>query len=336
LLIFTSLNGIAALGFNLQFGNAGIINLAIILLVAVGAYATAIAAVGPSSASNHYIGGFGWGFPWDVLFGTACAATFSFLLGFAALRRLRHDYLALSLIAILQGLLVLVNNDSRVLNGIRGISGIPGPWDQQLSPSAYQLVFLAISIAALIGTYLVIARLTSSPLGRAIRGVRDDEVAAASLGKTTWRIKMVAFVIGGAAAGLSGSLLAIYVTAWNTSAWSVDESIGLLAAIVVGGRGRNVGALLGCVLVQGIITQGSTFLPQIGSVTLLPALQTMLIGVLLLAFLWFRPDGILREQKERFERIRTPMETPTIDLQSLSSAPQSPESPLTSKRSPKP
>jgi branched-chain amino acid transport system permease protein len=302
LLIFACLNSIAALGFNLQFGHAGIINLAIIMLVAVGAYGAGIASVGPATGSyTFYIGGFGWGFPWNVFFGTACAAVFSFVLGLVALRRLRHDYLALALIAILQGLLVLVTNEAKLFNGVTGITNIPGPWDQQLSPEAYQYVFLGISLVALVGTYVVIARVTGSPLGRAFHAIRDDEVGGASLGKNTWRFKMVAFVVGGTAAGLSGSLQAIYGTGWSPSAWGPMESLGLLAAIIVGGRGRNLGAVLGSVVVLGIVIQGSTFLPQIGPPSLLPNLQSMTVGLLLLAFLWFRPEGVLPEQKDKYE-----------------------------------
>jgi neutral amino acid transport system permease protein len=97
--VLACLNAISALGFNLQFGHAGIVNLAWILLVSAGAYLTAIAAVGPAphNAFTTYIGGFGWPFPWDVLFGVGATTLFAGLLGVIALRRLRPDYLALAL-----------------------------------------------------------------------------------------------------------------------------------------------------------------------------------------------------------------------------------------------
>lgn len=303
--IFACLNAILALGFNLQFGYAGIINLGFFVLVAVGAYMTGIAAVGPPphDSVTQYVGGFGWAFPWDVLFGTACAVAFSLLLGLVALRRLRHDYLALSLVAILEGLQVLTTNDLRLFNGVTGLTNIPGPWSDQLSPSDFQLVFLGIALGALGVTYFLISRLTGSPLGRALKAIREDEEVAASLGRNTWRLKMVAFLVGGAVAGLGGSLLAVYATGWSPSPWAPEESLALLAAVIIGGRGRNLGAVLGVVVVQGFIVQGSGFIPQIGSVTVLPQLQAIAIGLLLLAFLWFRPDGILPERKEKFPKV---------------------------------
>lgn len=301
--IFICIQAIAALGFNLQFGHAGIVNLGFIALVAVGAYGTSIAAVGPApnDGVTEYVGGFGWPFPWDVLFGTACGVLFSFVLGVVALRRLRHDYLALTLVAILQGLLILVDNNPRFLNGATGIANVPGPWADSLSIGDYQLVFLGISLVALIGTYLFINRLTSAPLGRAWRAVREDDEVVASLARNPWRLKMVAFLVGGAAAGLSGSLLALYATGWSTTAWQPDEALALLAAVIIGGRGRNLGAVIGSFIVIGLIVQGTSFIPQIGSVALLPQLQSMALGLVLLAFLWFRPEGILPERKERFD-----------------------------------
>ena len=117
--IYGCLNGILALGFNLQFGQTGIMNLAFFLLVAVGAYMTSIAGVGPppTDGVTHYIGGFGWAFPWDLLFGVACTVVFALVLGGVALHRLRNDYLALTLVAIGQGFLVLATNDVGLFNG---------------------------------------------------------------------------------------------------------------------------------------------------------------------------------------------------------------------------
>ena len=91
--IFLCLNGIMALGFNMQFGQAGIVNLAFLVLVAVGAYATAIATVKPASGvfagTGTYIGGFGWQFPWNFLFGIGATLIFGLLLGGLSLLRLR-------------------------------------------------------------------------------------------------------------------------------------------------------------------------------------------------------------------------------------------------------
>lgn len=307
ILILVCLNGIAALGFNLQFAEAGIVNLAYIMLVAVGAYMTGIAAVGPPPPGDlvtHYIGGFQWAFPWNLLFGTACAVAFAFALGVVALRRLRHDYLALALVSILQGMQILVGTNTRLFNGITGITGVPAPGgDLPLLQS--QFVFLGVSIIALAFVYTFLTRITSSPLGRVLKAIREDEEAAASLGKVTMLFKLTAFAIGGGVAGLAGGLFAMYAGGWSSTAWLPQESLALLAAVIIGGRGRNLGVIVGTIVAVGVIQQASGFLPLPPgvSVTVLPQLQAMTLGALIIVFLWLRPEGILPEQKEKFEKI---------------------------------
>ncbi len=302
--IFLCLNGIMALGFNMQFGQAGIVNLAFLALVAVGAYATAIATVKPASGvfagTGNYIGGFGWQFPWNFLFGIGATLIFGLLLGGLSLLRLRHDYLALCLFAIGVGLQVLVTDYVPLFNGSAGVNGVSAPGQDTLDPATFQFVFLGISAASLAVVFVLFARVTSSPLGRAIKAVRDDEQAAAAAAKNPWRLKLTAFVLGSLAAGVAGALQALYVGGWSVQGWLPDENLILLAAVIVGGRGRTLGALLGAVIVLGGIVEGTRFLPTIGDPALLPNLQIIALALLLLAFLWWRPDGILPERRERF------------------------------------
>lgn len=300
--IFGCIAAIEALGFNLQFGVAGVINLAFILLVSVGAYATALATVGPPPkfSGETYVGGMGLSFPWNLGFGVLCTVIVGAFLGVTALRRLRHDYLALGLVALAQGGQIFASSDIHLLDGPAGITNVPGPWQATLSEGNYGLAFLGIAAAALFVTYFGIARLTGSPFGRALRAVRDDETAAAALGKGTWWLKFVAFTVGAALGGLAGGLTVLYTGGWNPYAWLPTESAVLLAAIIVGGRGNNLGAVVGAFVVMVGVAQGSTFLPQIGSAQLLPALQIIAVGVVVLAFLWWRPQGLLPERKDRY------------------------------------
>jgi branched-chain amino acid transport system permease protein len=303
LAVFFCFDAIQALGFNLQFGVAGVINLAYILLVAVGAYATAIATVGPAPKTGFetYAGGFHWPFPFNLLFGVACATLVGVLLGFTAIRRLRHDYLALALVAIAQGAQIFSATDIKLLDGVTGITNVQGPFSS-LSIQNYDLAFLGMSFVILLIVYVLTSRVTGSPFGRALRAVRDDETGVAALGKSTFRLRFVAFVWGAALAGLGGGLTVLYTGGWNPYAWLPTESAVLLAAIIVGGRGRNRGAVFGALVIMVGAAQAPQFLPQIGAAQLLPSLQIMAVGFIVLAFLWWRPDGIFPEQKESFRR----------------------------------
>lgn len=302
ILVYGALNGILVLGLNMQFGITGIFNFAYILLVAVGAYATGIAALGPASGSAHYIGGFGWAFPWDVGFGMVVTVVFALGLALVAFRRISHWYLALTLSAISWALLVLATNDLELVNGEIGLAGVPGPWQDRLDPTTYQFVFLGIALVALAVTYAIFWRVERSPLGRALRAVREDEIAAASLGKSPSALKTIGFLLGAAAAGLGGGLSAVYLGGWSTGSWAPGETFILLTAVIVGGRGWGPGAILGSVIVLEGIIEGTRFLPDIGGRTdLMPALQSMLVGAILLAVLWWRPRGLWPEPKERFD-----------------------------------
>ncbi len=300
LLVFACINGILAIGFDLQFGHAGILNFSYILSVAVGAYATAIAGVPPSQGFTTYIGGLSWAFPWTIVFGTVCSLLFAILLGWVTLRRLRFDYLALGLFFITAGIQVLILSDNRIFNGAFGITGIPGPGGSQVAVDEFQLLMLIVSFLVLCLVYLFVSRLDATPIGRLFRAVREDEIASAALGKDVFAVKMVAFVLGCTIAGLGGSLLATYASAWNVEAWLPLETIAILAAVMIGGRGNYLGAFVGSAIVLEGIVELSRLLPAVVSADLLPALQGIAIGIVLLVFLWWRPEGLLAERKERF------------------------------------
>jgi len=305
LAIYAGLNGILVLGLNMQFGVTGIFNFAYILLVAVGAYATGVAALPAAVAGPgpQYVGGFGWAFPYDVLFGMAVTVVFALVLALIAFRRIANWYLALTLSAISWALLVLVTNYVPLFNGLIGLTGVPAPWQDTLDPVTYQFVFLGVVVVALVLTYAVMWRVERSPLGRALRATREDAVATSSLGKSPVALKTVGFLLGAAAAGLGGGLSIIYLGGWSPQSWGSGETFVLLSAVIIGGRGWANGAFLGSIIVLEGIIEGSRFLPDVaGRADLLPALQSVAIGVLLLAVLWWRPRGLWPEPKERFER----------------------------------
>lgn len=299
------INAIAAMGLNLQFGVSGILNLAFIILIAVGAYGTGIAALpppGPHSAF-HYIGGFGWVFPWDLLFGVAVTVVFGLGLAAICFTRISNWYLAVTLSAVGYAMFAVIGNEPSLFNGETGLVGIPGPWQDVLDAGQYQVVFLVICLVCALLTFTVFWRLERSPLGRTLRAIRDDEMAAMSLAKNPLMIKTIAFLLGCAAAGLSGGLFALYLGAWSPAAWLPGETFLILAAVVVGGRGWSVGAIVGSLVVYDLCLETSRYVPVIANrVELEPALQSLFIGGLLLAVLWWRPYGLLPEPKEKFKR----------------------------------
>jgi ABC-type branched-subunit amino acid transport system ATPase component len=150
-----------------------------------------------------------------------------------------------------------------------------------------------------VGVYLFVRRITGSPYGRSLRAMRDNDMVADSLGKNLFSLRTAMLVTGGAIAGLSGGILVTYVTTWSPAAWGYAETVVLFAAVIIGGAGNHLGADLGAVLVPVGFEEITRYIPTSNSLppNLIPSLQWVAIGLLIVIFLWVRPQGILPERK---------------------------------------
>jgi ABC-type branched-subunit amino acid transport system ATPase component len=111
------------------------------------------------------------------------------------------------------------------------------------------------------------------------------------------------YVVGGAIAAISGGLLVEFIGAWSPAAWGTGETFIFFVAIIVGGLGNNFGSFFGAFLVLGVFLELPTFLPQMSNVNVEESLQSAAIGVLILAFLWFRPQGIFPERRRKLSKL---------------------------------
>ncbi|HEX9064415.1 MAG TPA: branched-chain amino acid ABC transporter ATP-binding protein/permease, partial [Streptosporangiaceae bacterium] len=205
--------------------------------------------------------------------------------------------------AVLLNLLVM--NYRPLFNGDAGVALVPAPLAAGMfvgTSTAYQYLFAAAGIALTALVYWFVRRVTRSPYGRTLRAMRENDVVADSLGKNLFALRTGALVTGGAIAGLSGAILVSFIGVWSPAAWSYAETIVLFTAVIIGGRGNHVGAVLGAVLVPvgfeeitRLITNSDQNLPP----NLLPSLQWVAIGLLITLFLWVRPQGLLSERRNR-------------------------------------
>jgi branched-chain amino acid transport system permease protein len=132
--------------------------------------------------------------------------------------------------------------------------------------------------------------------------VRDNEQAAAALGKNVTGLRMQAFVLGGVIAGVSGAILVEFISAWSPGSWLYPETFVYFTAVIVGGSGNNLGVMVGALLVPVAFLEATRFVPQFGPAGLIDALQWIIVGVLALVFLWFWPRGVIPERRRRFPR----------------------------------
>ena len=306
LLVYAAVDAIACLGLSLQFGVAGVSNFGFIIFQAAGAYVAAILALPPQSANGafqHYIGGWNLPFPLPWLGAAAAGAILALPFTFLVGRRLRGDFAAVGLLVTAVLLNLLVMNYVPLFNGDAGVAIVPAPLQSQVmttTTTGYQWGFAIGVVVLLAAVFWLVRRLTESPFGRSLRAMRDNDKIADSLGKNLLQLRTGMLVLGGAIAGLSGGVLVSFISVWSPAAWTYAETIVLFAAVIIGGRGNHVGAVLGAIIVPvgfeestRLITNANPSLPP----NLLPSLQWVAIGLLIALFLWFRPQGVLPERK---------------------------------------
>jgi ABC-type branched-subunit amino acid transport system ATPase component/ABC-type branched-subunit amino acid transport system permease subunit len=304
LLIYAAVDAMACLGLSQQFGVAGVTNFGFIIFQAAGGYTAAVLALPADSANGgfqSYLGG--WNLPFPVpwigaaVVGGLIALPFTFLVG----RRLRGDFAAVGLLVTAVLLNLLATNYRPLFNGDAGVSLIPQPLQGEYNPQStgYGWALAAIAIVACAVVYLFVRRITESPYGRSLRAMRDNDTVADSLGKNLLSLRTAMLVTGGAIAGLSGGILVSYITTWSPAAWGYAETVVLFAAVIIGGAGNHRGAILGAILVPVGFEEITRYIPTTNGLppNLIPSLQWVAIGLLIVVFLWFRPQGILPERK---------------------------------------
>jgi branched-chain amino acid transport system permease protein len=302
LLVYGGVDAVACLGLSQQFGYAGVTNFGFIIFQSVGAYVAAILSLPPESANGGfqiYVGGLHlpWPLPWigAAVAGAVVALPFTFILG----KRLRGDFAAIGLLVTALMCNLLVTNFRPLFNGAAGLSLVPQPFSGEATPqgAAYAWAYSAGAVVLVVAVYFFLRRVVRSPYGRTLRAMRDNDMVADSLGANLRQLRTEQLVLGGAIAGLSGGVLVGFITLWDPQAWGYAETIVLFAAVIIGGVGNHKGAVLGAILVPLGFEEATRYIPAVGPPGLIPALQWVAIGLLIVVFLWWRPQGILPERR---------------------------------------
>jgi branched-chain amino acid transport system permease protein len=288
---------ILAMGLNVQYGEAGILNFAYIGFVAIGAYFTGVFSLhGAANSGQHYILGLGLPFPLNLLLGGLATMCFAFIVALITLRRLRTDYLAIVLISLSLVLYDFCNNFVSLFNGADGLYNVPEPFAKAfgLDVNSFIPFFACVTAAISLLMWFVMSRVTRSPMGRTFRAVRDDHVVAAALGKNVFGMQLKSMLIGSFYAGIGGGLLIQFGGSFNPTAWLPGETFVVFAVLIVGGAGNNVGMFVGALLVETLLIHLPAFLPEIpGHPGLIEYFDSAVVGIVLMLMLWFRPQGVV-------------------------------------------
>ena len=290
---------ILALGLDVIWGWGGDFDLAFYGYLALGSYITFVTSIGKPTPPVQYI--LGWHLPvlLSIVVAMVVVVGLAAVIGAVALRNLRDIYFAVTTLGAVSALYLIVENYTPLFDGYNGVYGLvnPGQTALNLTYNGYRIVFLGVVLVLLGAAYLLVQRLSRSPFGRMLRSVREDERAAAAYGRRVFGAKYRAYLFGAALAGLTGGLFAIFISAFNPSAWTPQELLVIYAAILVGGRGNPRGVILGVFVVYIGFIELTRYLPSPASrPDFAPAARQILIGLMIILMLRFRPEGLFRER----------------------------------------
>jgi branched-chain amino acid transport system permease protein len=294
-----SIFGVMALGLNVIWGMSGDFDLGYYGYVALSTYLTIVLTVGSPIPPVQYILGASLPYPLAVLVAVLITVMFATLVGMIALRGLRAIYFALTTLGAVSVLYVLVQTVTPLFNGFNGVSGLVDPMGPALGLGYFQYRYFLLGLCAvvLLIAAVLVDRLSTSQFGRLLRAIRDDEDAVSAFGRSVYRTKLKAYVFGATLGATAGGLFAAFLGAFNPSAWTPAEVLTLYAGILIGGRGNVKGVVLGVFVVYIGFVELTRSLPPIpGNAEFAPALRQVLIGLLIIVFLKFRPQGLLPER----------------------------------------
>jgi branched-chain amino acid transport system permease protein len=305
---------VICIGLNIQWGYTGLFNFGVAAFFMIGAYTAAIVTKAPADGEfATYIGGFGdalataplpgagqWlPFLIAVLAAVVVSAILALLLAWPTVR-LREDYLAIMLIGAAEVLRRIATEERWLVNGSRGLGGIPRPFAGVVDPDSYRYLFLLLTGILVVLAYVLAERGIRSPWGRVLRAIREDEEAAATAGKNVVAFKLQGFVLGAAIMGAGGAFYAFQQGAISPDTFTHFFGTFIIwAMLIAGGSGNMVGAIVGVYVIWGL---WSTTL-QLQGYELpafvagrIPHIRDALVGLTIVAVLLLNPGGLVPEK----------------------------------------
>lgn len=261
ILMQIGINIIMAVGINLVLGFSGQFSLGQAGFMAIGAYATAIL----TSSNQTY-----FGFYLSMLIGAVIAALVALAVGLPTLR-LKGDYLAIATLGVAEIIRMFIVNGGDLTNGAAGLTGI-------LEYTTWPVVFFFVVV-----TTVLTINFLRSPIGREVIAVREDEIAAESMGVNTTKVKVMAFMLAAVTASIAGSLQVGYIGTVVPKDFTIMKSIEFLIIAVFGGLGSMTGTIVAAV-VLGVLNM---FLQNVSD------LRMIIYSLALILVMVFRPGGLL-------------------------------------------
>lgn len=274
----TSITLMLSVSLDLQVGNCGLVNFGQVAFLAIGAYTAAITIALGSNSSMA------------VIYGALAGLLFGILMSLTV-RNMSGTYWGILSLSLAEIVRITALNERWLTGGANGIS--------VLRRSGNLPSVVLVSTATVIAlVYLIV----SSPFGRVIRMIREGDRLPEALGKNVLLFKMETMAIGGAIGGLAGAFYALMQGYMSPDDAKPIETFIVWAMVVLGGRGNVWGIVAGTVVVQTMYT-GTRFLTNVIDVDadILAALRLVLIGLLIMLVMMYRPEGIIPERRRVYK-----------------------------------
>jgi len=284
--VLSSIYALLALGLNLEFGVAGLLNLGLVAYFAIGAYAYVIL-----SSNSTNIPGVGLPIGLAFILSGVMAAIFARVIGFLTIK-FSGEYLLLITLALAEVIRGVLSNEAWLTGGVKGIVGIPKPLLEHFSWHGYQYFFAIMLAVILFAIFIFVSRINEAPLGRTLRAIRDNENLALVAGKNTQKFKVLAHVISAFIYGLAGPIYIWYTTMIVPDMFTSSITFTAWVALVIGGIGSNLGAVLGAFFLMAVLELTRLFNFSPSHALIVAGIREIMLGLILLSVVRWMPEGI--------------------------------------------
>ena len=347
-IVWFGVYAILSLSFNLEYGYGGVPNFGKVLFMSLGAYtagalaawlglhwaaqsagvAIAASTEGPvycspeaynilsNAASQHLLtpGQYLELFALALVAAGLIGAVSGMLASYPTLR-LGGDFLAITLLAMGEVVRLIAYNSQWPTCSFNGLTAIPTPFAWYPVKARIDLMYAMLVLLFAAFFYVYTEMLANSPWGRALKAMRDDELAAQVYGYNVARLRLQVLAVGSAMAAIAGALLVFYSGSVQANTFKPERTFEVVVAVMLGGAANNIGALLGAAVVAAInVFLNTSALETLGIsvpdavAAALPFLRYVIMGLIIVVVLLYRPQGLIPEKP-----LRTPLVEKTVE-----------------------
>ncbi|MBS7625131.1 MAG: branched-chain amino acid ABC transporter permease [Candidatus Bathyarchaeia archaeon] len=310
-----SIYAILALCLNMEIGYTGMANFGLVAFYAIGAF------VAGYTSMTIFLSFYGYNYPiysldaiitmgkiagrtpWlnisvfilSLILAFLVAGLAGYLVSFPTLR-VGPAFLGITILSFGEMLRVFMKH-FQPTGGSYGLLGIPHPFAWVSDPLIKNLLFVIVTLVILILVFIYFELLANSPYGRALKSIREDEIASLCLGKPVPRIKAELLFVASGVSGIAGALYVFYLGSVAPDMFVTAVTFEVWSMVILGGRGNNMGAILGA-LIFSLLNRATAILNFIFLDLLIDPnyIRWMITGILIIIVLMYRPKGILAEK----------------------------------------